>query len=92
MHLTTEQQAWLDRDVAELNLSGRTLNFVTERLGISKVRDLLMLSPNALHVRNYGDATRKEIYGALASIGFYRTGHEPVNGKGTDTAHSTNKE
>lgn len=60
----------LDLTVSETDLSLRTINTL-EKAGIFTVRDLLQKHPNELlTLKNFGNKGLKEIYKALANLGF----------------------
>lgn len=83
MEVTPEQQRWLCKSVAELGLSDKALG-LTEHLGVVTILDLLKQPSSALYVKRYGEKTREEIYRALARVGFYRKGLEPIKEKAPD--------
>lgn len=67
----------LEMSTAEIGLSVRTTNCLEER-GIFTVRDLLKCTPkDLLEISNFGEKTLEEVYAALETVGFYRTGRKP---------------
>lgn len=69
----------LDMSTAEIGLSVRTTNCLEER-GIFTVDDLLQCRrEDLLSISNFGEKTLEEVYKALESVGFYRSGKEPAS-------------
>lgn len=67
----------LQMSTAEIGLSVRTTNCLEER-GIFTVKDLLNCTrKDLLSISNFGEKTLDEVYQALETVGFYRSGHEP---------------
>ena len=61
----------LDLSIAETKLTVRTVNCLEEQ-GIFTVRDLLNCTPKRLlEIPNFGEVTLKEVYKALAKLGFH---------------------
>jgi DNA-directed RNA polymerase subunit alpha len=64
----------LEMSTAEIGLSVRTTNCLEER-GIFTVEDLLNCTrDDLLSISNFGEKTLEEVYKALESVGFYRSG------------------
>lgn len=77
VQMTAEQQAWLKRSTSELGLCTRTVNAL-ELIKVYTVEDLLMCRPEDLLAQaNFGTKTLKEVYDALATVGFYVGGKPP---------------
>jgi DNA-directed RNA polymerase subunit alpha len=70
------QSERLEMSTAEIGLSVRTTNCLEER-GIFTVRDLLNCTrKDLLEISNFGEKTLEEVYAALETVGFYRTGRK----------------
>jgi DNA-directed RNA polymerase subunit alpha len=70
------QSERLEMSTAEIGLSVRTTNCLEER-GIFTVRDLLNCTrKDLLEISNFGEKTLEEVYTALETVGFYRTGRK----------------
>ena len=68
----------LHMSTAEIGLSVRTTNCLEER-GIFTVQDLLNSTrEDLLKISNFGEKTLEEVFQALESVGFYRSGRTPV--------------
>jgi DNA-directed RNA polymerase subunit alpha len=68
----------LEMSTAEIGLSVRTTNCLEER-GIFTVQDLLNSSrEDLLKISNFGEKTLEEVFKALESVGFFRSGRESV--------------
>ena len=68
----------LDLHLPEIGLSVRTSNMLEER-GILTVRELLMREKaDLMEIPNFGEKTFSEVMSALARLGFYAKGKEPV--------------
>jgi DNA-directed RNA polymerase subunit alpha len=68
----------LEMSTAEIGLSVRTTNCLEER-GIFTVQDLLNSSrEDLLKISNFGEKTLEEVFKALESVGFFRSGREAV--------------
>ena len=66
----------LGMSTAEIGLSVRTTNCLEER-GIFTVQDLLHTKrDDLLSISNFGEKTLEEVYRALESIGFCRSGRK----------------
>ncbi|MCG8586199.1 MAG: DNA-directed RNA polymerase subunit alpha [Pirellulales bacterium] len=67
----------LQMSTAEIGLSVRTTNCLEER-GIFTVHDLLNCTrDDLLKISNFGEKTLEEVFKALESVGFYRSGRTP---------------
>ena len=70
-------KARLEMSTAEIGLSVRTTNCLEER-GIFTVEDLLNTTrEELLSISNFGEKTLEEVYKALESIQFFRSGSDP---------------
>ena len=64
----------LEMSTAEIGLAVRTTNCLEER-GVFTVNDLLHCTrDDLLSISNFGEKTLEEVYLALESVGFYRSG------------------
>ena len=74
----------LDLSIAETKLSVRTVNCL-EFEGIFTVQDLLNCTPKRLlEIPNFGEVTLKEVYKALAKLGFHPVVDEKQGQQGTE--------
>ena len=74
-------QARLEMSTAEIGLSVRTTNCLEER-GIFTVQDLLNTTrEELLCISNFGEKTLEEVYKALESVNFHRSGPTPGSPK-----------
>ena len=68
----------LEMSTAEIGLAVRTTNCLEER-GVFTVNDLLHCTrEDLLSISNFGEKTLEEVYKALESVGFYRSGRDPA--------------
>lgn len=66
----------LELAIAELDLDRRTVNCL-EQIGLIMVTDLLRCTEaDLMQIPNFGDATLKRVFDALAKVGLHRKGGE----------------
>ena len=76
-----ELEKKLEWSTAELGLSVRTTNCLSDR-GICTIGDLLACRrEDLLRIANFGEKTLEDVYNALEKLGFYRVDRQPIQAK-----------